>query len=40
MVEEIKSERAASCEEVKATLIQIAKQEQLNAEIKKILDTK
>lgn len=40
MIEEIKPEKAASFEEAKATLIQIAKQEQLNTEIKKLLDTK
>jgi parvulin-like peptidyl-prolyl isomerase len=40
MIEELKPEKAASFEEAKATLIQIAKQEQLNAEIKKLLDTK
>ncbi|MFA6144985.1 MAG: peptidyl-prolyl cis-trans isomerase [Sulfurimonas sp.] len=40
MIEDVKPEKAASFEEAKATLIQLAKQEQLNTEIKKMLDTK
>ncbi|MDD2369505.1 MAG: peptidyl-prolyl cis-trans isomerase [Sulfuricurvum sp.] len=40
MIEEVKPEKTASFEEAKATLIQLAKQEQLNAEIKKLLDSK
>ena len=40
LIEDYKPEKAATFEEAKATLIQLAKQEQLNAEIKKLLDIK
>jgi parvulin-like peptidyl-prolyl isomerase len=40
MIEEYKPEKAATFEEAKITLVQIAKQEQLNVEIQKLLEKK
>jgi parvulin-like peptidyl-prolyl isomerase len=40
LIDEIKPERPATLEEAKGTLIQIAKQEMLNQEIKKLIESK